>query len=284
MALGQYKDRFTQIKAENWTMTKTALGWIGPSNAKCTYGEAYIVYVDSHNYPNGFDFHWTHLTVGGSRFSKATTENFSYEEKADYEVIDIQSIEDDENIDEIGAFVNGVCVGASKVTEYPIQILAYTDNANRGGDDNSLYFEVVSGRGVKKKINDIYEYNNKTGEYEKTALMIRTAREHLITLGKNDYSEHIVETNILLNNYPNPFNPETTISFTLPKDEFAKIEIYNIKGQKVKTLINGKYAKGIQTATWKGLNDNGKKVASGIYMYKLITKDKTITQKMLMLK
>ena len=284
LALGQYKDRFTQIKAENWTMTKVNGTWWGPSNASFTYGKGYIMYVDTNAYPNGFDFHWAYLGQGGMAFKKATPENFTYEEKPDYEVIDIESIEGGEDIEEIGAYVNGVCVGASKVEEYPVQILAYTEDANKGGDDNTLYFEVVSGKGTAKKINDILEYNAKTGKYEKTTLNAGLSTYHLIKLGDDGYTEHPVNVELSLGNYPNPFNPTTTISYGIAQDGKTKLQIFNLKGQLVKTLIEGIVKKGKYNAVWNGKDNNGKKVTSGIYMYKLTTKEKSITKKMLMLK
>jgi len=72
-------------------------------------------------------------------------------------------------------------------------------------------------------------------------------------------------------NYPNPFNPSTTISFNLTaknaKD--AKIEIYNLKGQKVKTLSNSNFTEGNHSVVWNGDDDTGKPVSSGVYFYKL---------------
>lgn len=60
--------------------------------------------------------------------------------------------------------------------------------------------------------------------------------------------------------------------------------IYNIKGQKVRTLLKGRYEKGENSVVWKGYNDAGKKVSSGIYFYELITSNKRISKKMLLLK
>ncbi len=90
-----------------------------------------------------------------------------------------------------------------------------------------------------------------------------------------------------LSNYPNPFNPSTTISFNLQEEGEIKLEIYNIKGQKVKTLIafpNG----GLGTrdsVTWNGTDENNQPVSSGIYFYKLNVNGKTeAVKKCLLLK
>ena len=72
-----------------------------------------------------------------------------------------------------------------------------------------------------------------------------------------------------LSNYPNPFHSNTTISFELAKESDISISIYNIKGQKVKSLTNANYETGTHSVTWNGKDDNNKSVASGIYYYKL---------------
>ena len=71
-----------------------------------------------------------------------------------------------------------------------------------------------------------------------------------------------------LHNYPNPFNPKTTISFTLNNENKVNISVYNLKGQKIKTLVDKKYQKGSHTVSWEGRDSNEKEVASGIYFYK----------------
>ena len=86
------------------------------------------------------------------------------------------------------------------------------------------------------------------------------------------------------NNYPNPFNPETTISFDLPQDSKVNISIYNIKGQKIKTLLAGNFEKGTQSVIWNGMDSNNKPIASGIYFYKLSAGKETAIKKMLLLK
>jgi hypothetical protein len=93
-----------------------------------------------------------------------------------------------------------------------------------------------------------------------------------------------------LTNYPNPFNPSTTISFNLnAKDaKDAKIEIYNLKGQKVKTipviLNEVEESTDQHSVTWNGKDDNGKSVSSGIYFYKLKAGKLKKTKKMLLIK
>ncbi len=86
-----------------------------------------------------------------------------------------------------------------------------------------------------------------------------------------------------LKNYPNPFNPSTTISFNLKKDSMVNLVIYNIKGQRVAQLANGSLKSGIHNVQWNGKSDSGTTVGSGIYFYQLETNyDKRIGKMMLM--
>ena len=88
----------------------------------------------------------------------------------------------------------------------------------------------------------------------------------------------------LAQNYPNPFNPKTMIRFTLPKDSRVKLEVYNILGQKVKTLVDEKFAARVKEVEWDGKDSKGLEVASGIYFYKIIADSFSDVKKMVMLK
>ena len=86
-------------------------------------------------------------------------------------------------------------------------------------------------------------------------------------------------------NYPNPFNPTTTISFSVAQNsDFVNLEIYNIKGQKVKQLINEILPAGRHVKAWNGKDEKGKQAASGIYFYKMKSGDFQQSRKMLLLK
>ena len=85
-------------------------------------------------------------------------------------------------------------------------------------------------------------------------------------------------------NYPNPFNPETIISYQLPADGVVSLKIYNIKGQKVRTLIDAPQKKGLQQVLWNGMNDKGEPCSSGFYFYRIKHANESITRKILMLK
>ena len=78
-------------------------------------------------------------------------------------------------------------------------------------------------------------------------------------------------------NYPNPFNSSTEISFYLPKIGFTSLDVYNLKGQLVKTLVTGVLESGEHSVNWNGKNASENDVSSGIYFYALSTEfDKII--------
>ena len=84
----------------------------------------------------------------------------------------------------------------------------------------------------------------------------------------------------LSQNYPNPFNPETQIAYVLPEGSDVNIEIYDLLGQRVKTLVDGYQSAGNHTVIWNGCDDYGKTVSSGIYFYKMKAGDFVETKKM----
>jgi len=88
----------------------------------------------------------------------------------------------------------------------------------------------------------------------------------------------------LLGNYPNPFNPETIISYSMAKEGFVELDVFNIKGQKVKTLVNGLVSAGMKEVVWNGTDQNNQPVSSGVYFYKLNTESVTSVKRMILLK
>ncbi|MFO7659840.1 MAG: T9SS type A sorting domain-containing protein, partial [Candidatus Cloacimonadaceae bacterium] len=91
-------------------------------------------------------------------------------------------------------------------------------------------------------------------------------------------------SSVLEQNQPNPFNSDTSISFTMPKAGWAELSVYNVKGQLVKTLCSGWLEKGEKTLTWDKSDTAGRTVSNGIYFYKLATQGTTETRKMLLLR
>jgi len=84
-----------------------------------------------------------------------------------------------------------------------------------------------------------------------------------------------------IDNSPNPFVTETDISFSLKHPDHVKIEIYNLLGQRVNTIINGKLSAEMHTVKWNGTDEKGESVTDGVYFYKILTSESSISKKML---
>lgn len=88
----------------------------------------------------------------------------------------------------------------------------------------------------------------------------------------------------VFDNFPNPFNPTTTISYELPIDGMVNITIYDLVGRTVKTFVNGKQTAGFKSYQWNATNDNGEAVTAGVYFYAVTAGDYAQTKKMVLLK
>ncbi|MBL7066673.1 MAG: carboxypeptidase regulatory-like domain-containing protein, partial [Candidatus Marinimicrobia bacterium] len=85
-------------------------------------------------------------------------------------------------------------------------------------------------------------------------------------------------------NYPNPFNPETTIEFALPKTSKVTLTIYNLTGQLIQELVKAEYSAGYQRVIWNGRDFNGNSVGSGVYIYTLKADNFSQTRKMILMR
>ena len=92
------------------------------------------------------------------------------------------------------------------------------------------------------------------------------------------------DTFAVAQNFPNPFNPETTISYALPQAVHVQLTIYNVLGQAVRTLVNGAKPAGFYRVVWDSRDDSGRPVSSGIYLYRIVAGNFVETRKMLILK
>ncbi|MDO9576253.1 MAG: PKD domain-containing protein [Candidatus Cloacimonadales bacterium] len=139
--------------------------------------------------------------------------------------------------------------------------------------------------------NPIYIYNQagvysvsltvSDGSYSDTELKI----DYITVTGTGNEDELIPWETRLIGNHPNPFNPTTTISFSISKESNVELLVFNVKGQRVKTLANNQFERGFHSIIWNGDDESGKAVSSGIYYYKLNINGKTeAVKKCLLLK
>ncbi|MCK5732723.1 MAG: T9SS type A sorting domain-containing protein, partial [Candidatus Latescibacteria bacterium] len=94
----------------------------------------------------------------------------------------------------------------------------------------------------------------------------------------------IPEANRLAQNFPNPFNARTVVPFDLPAGGKVHLSIYNIAGQRVRTLVNGWREAGFRSVIWDGRDRGGREVASGVYLVRLEGSDFTEAKRMVLLR
>jgi hypothetical protein len=144
------------------------------------------------------------------------------------------------------------------------------------GGNSGLYVLDISGeKGAQKLWQTYLGSNRRTGYYQDVLTNINVNEQFLPSEFK------------LLQNCPNPFNPVTNIMFDVPakaSGKNIKLEVFNILGQKVITLFNGKAKVGRNTVQWNGLNESGKLVSSGIYIYCLRCGKILVSKRMLLIK
>ncbi|KQC06196.1 MAG: hypothetical protein APR54_07565 [Candidatus Cloacimonas sp. SDB] len=261
-------DKFVNCASEDWFVAK--VGGIPPERCSLIYGKLYIVKVNE-----DCSFIWGQSGGSIEPRERTMTEAFTYEETYDYTPIVIESL-DDLDIEEVGVFLNDECIGAAQVEEFPLQILAFVPEENRG--EYTFQFYTGDRNYVEKR--NFKVYDERLNQYITKELDLMPYELTYVSFDNNE----VVYPFKLMANYPNPFNPETTIQYSLPEDSPVELAVYNIKGQRVKILVNEIQLKGIHEIEWDGKDASDKPVNSGIYLYKLTCEGKTDIKKMTLLK
>ena len=136
--------------------------------------------------------------------------------------------------------------------------------------------------GVDSSTNGFSYTNMGTGwtPYEDGEIMIRA----IVQVSSSNNSNVSPVLTLSASNYPNPFNPETTISFTVPQNGQTSVKVYNLKGQEVRSLLNKEMTAGSSSIVWNGTDNSGDNVASGLYFVRVQNNGKAVTRKMLLSK
>jgi flagellar hook assembly protein FlgD len=100
----------------------------------------------------------------------------------------------------------------------------------------------------------------------------------------DENSDYLPQEYTLEQNYPNPFNPATEIEYSIPMRSDVVISVFNVLGQHVRSLFEGKRAAGTYQVVWDGKGDDGLPVATGVYLYRLQVDNQIKAKKMLLLK
>ncbi|OQY27501.1 MAG: hypothetical protein B6244_10330 [Candidatus Cloacimonetes bacterium 4572_55] len=179
---------------------------------------------------------------------------------------------------EIAVYDRSLCVGATVVQGYPVTIPVWESISDKDlpgfTSGNNMSFKVWS-NGREIEID---------ADYEQGSGLFGDGLYSVVTLGEKAFlQESGVE---LEQNRPNPFNPQTAISFNLSYSAHVSLKVYNINGQLVRALADTEFPAGSHQVNWSGENDLGQTVGSGLYFYRLHTQDGSFdqTRKMILMK
>ncbi len=289
------------IYAENWCMVRLPQvgytgytnNWLGVpydenagENPAINPGEMVSIY-----YIGDYDveFNW-----GGTNpnppfvdaYYREMPSHFGYEEQPEYVPIfitlNLDQYEEGNKPVEIAIFVNEECKGAAVIKEEQVQLNAYILNDPTIELKDLQFRMYFPSKAANSVVNDYKVMDYSMGRYETRKVKVADCGRFL-QVSIDDHVEPPTLTS-LMNNYPNPFKSSTTIKYDLAKSGKTKLEIFNVKGQLVKKLVDSDYKAGSYVIEWNGKDDKGKSVSSGLYFYTLTSNGKSITNKMLMLK
>jgi hypothetical protein len=178
--------------------------------------------------------------------------------------------------DYIAAFVGDECRGVAERMHFPFgdsymySVMVYSNEVD-GEDLTFKYYDSAIGEIVEYTETIEFTNNMVIGDGFNTMSLSREAK-----IAPEEYS--------LSDAYPNPFNPTTTLSFSVPTKGVVSLNIYDMTGRLVSTLVDGNLKQGYHSITWNGMDSNGHAVSSGMYIYSLKGEGVSITKKMVMMK
>ncbi|MBT5996058.1 MAG: T9SS type A sorting domain-containing protein [Candidatus Marinimicrobia bacterium] len=185
------------------------------------------------------------------------------------------------------ALVSGIISSDSEIAISGVSLSLYDNNGSLigSGETNASGAYIIEGLDIGSTYNLVALVSG----FDENSFLFE--QEGFITVANLQLNSVLsVDTEIvplevtLMANYPNPFNPSTTISFTLQKSQNVRIVVFDILGQKIAELTNDHYSVGSYSVEWNGLNQNGLSASSGVYIYSLISESGSISQKMLLTK
>ncbi len=280
-ALGTHFNSVQRVYAERWSYDANSFLTYGNKNQMMEFGKMYIIELKA-NAGNIQNFTWQNKILTSSPAPMVQQAiNYSFISQASYETLNIESLDSKSGVEEIAVFANNDCIGAVKVNQFPLQILLYTE----GYEGYPLTFEVLDG---SKNRNTLYTpyLINEDKKLKKAKLFAGDINFTDIRLVQSTNENNEAEYTQILNvrNYPNPSNPSTTIRFSLTEAQNVSVEIFNVKGQKVKTLVNQMLSKGTHGLVWNGTSDEQNTVSTGVYFYKIVCDKETVVRKLMFVK
>lgn len=256
----------TMIKTQYWTMVKIGDNWLGIGKVTpFEYGDMVILKTELYQ-----TFSWVNSWIVAEEDEISKTTFYSYDEQADYlpVYIEFDSISD---VQEIAVIVDGEVKGAAvrESGDTIVEVNAYLEGTPPGA---TLEFDVWNGYKSSHIQKDEYiVYNPNTKYKEKRRIYTgESAQYHIVSFKKGDEFT-VLEGISDVSCQPNPFSNSTAITFRLIETKQVLVEIFDINGKKIITLLEGELPRGYYTTTWNGDTDKGIEVNKGVYFYRIST-------------
>ncbi len=174
---------------------------------------------------------------------------------------------------------NGTFVATASGVGQPTAQVRAARNGNGNGRVYEIHYRVEDARGGACEGSVFVCVPHDQGRGRKTASCVDDGQQFDATAGDPN-----AKPGLATENYPNPFNPNTTIRFTLAQSGPVQLRIYDALGRHVRTLAEGPHAAGAHGVVWDGRDANGRALASGVYVYRLRAGTQEATRRMLLLK
>ena len=272
--LDSIESDYITVQAQKWALIREYGAWLGDVKETLNYGDMVVINLWD-DVPN---FRWGNEVPSSEAYAAPQVETFTYEERADYIPVFIEYTPANEG-EEIGMYVDGVCKGAKVCGDSLTQINAYVIAEDGSVETGEVEFVITDG---SRSFDSYSTY----GLLEHRQLV--QPEGHIdLSDGKSYYhisfndgdADETPSWPMALGAYPNPFNPETTIRYSVPQTGEVNITVYNVRGQKVATLQNGQQSAGEHELTW-----NASDQPSGVYLLRLQAAGQSKTSKVLLLK
>jgi hypothetical protein len=269
-------ENLNMIQTQFWTMIKEYNGndfrWV--TDGRITpfkYGDMVILITDD---VDPVYLEWNNSGQGALPASIPQPEYFSYEEKADYIPFYVE-FDSTSDIREIAIIAEGEYKGAAVRLEGDtiVELNAYLEGIPAGAP---LEFETWNGFKASNVKDNYLVYDHQLQTNVKRQIYAGENRQYYVISLRESEEFNIPENISEAYCRPNPFTGETTITFRLNKSQNTKVEIFNLSGKSIKTLMEGEFPAGLYNLEWKGDNTEGKKVKEGVYFYRINCRDQEV--------
>jgi len=276
-------DDLVQIQTQHWSMTKTSNDppWVYIGKPKpFEYGDLVVLILDK-EYTN---FQWQMPGEGEEVADFPETAYYSYEEQPDYLPFYIET-DSTSNIQEIAVLADGVVKGAAvrEPGDTLVEVKGYLEEVPAGA---AIEFETWNGyksEPVEKHSYVVIDHQHKVRE-QRTIYTGEKAMFHHVSLKANEVYE-LPPAIGTVTCKPNPFRQSVEFSFRLNREANVHIEVLDINGIVIKTVINGFYPEGLYNFTWQGENEAGHRIVPGVYFYKVSAGNELVqSDKLVMIK